>query len=110
MTDELDEGLLVAIVVTVVVVLVIAYRLTTGGRKRTFQQTVAEVEESTPLIDNEAQQYINKLRKEMGSAGIQLGGEFEYRMAQAHVKAKRQKEAQAGSIVRQRSGRDPRTA
>ena len=110
MADRLDEGALVAVAATVLLILVLAYRFTTGGRKRSFQQTVAEVEESTPLIDNEAQQFINKLRNEMGSAGIQLGGEFEYKMAQAHLKAKQQKGAHASSAVRQRLGRDPRTA
>ena len=107
MFDELDESALVTIVVAVVVIAVLAYRLTSGGRRKSVRQTAEELEESTPLIDNEAQRYINKLRQEMSSAGIQLGGEFEYKMAQAHLK--RQKAAQASDTVRQRSGRDPRT-
>jgi hypothetical protein len=49
MADRLDEGALVAVAATVLLILVLAYRFTTGGRKRSFQQTVAEVEESTPL-------------------------------------------------------------
>ena len=106
---ELDEAAVVVVVLIVVGILVAAYRLTTGGRESGYQQTVQEVEESTPLLDNEAQQYINKVRKEMGSAGIQLGGEFEHRLAQAHLRAKREKETQSGSTVRQRAGRDPRT-
>ena len=106
---EPDEGALVVIALVAVGIIVLAYKLTTSGRRRSYQQTVQEVEESTPLIDSEAQQYINKLRKEMGSAGIQLGGEFEYRLAQAHLKAQRKKDAQNSGTVRQRAGRDPRT-
>lgn len=109
-TEQDELLLLVAIVVCVVGVIVAAYKLIRGRGGKSYQQTVREVEEATPLLDSEAQQYINKLRKEMGSAGIQLGGEFEYKLAQAHLKSKREKEAQNGSTVRQRAARDPRTA
>jgi hypothetical protein len=113
-TTVLDDVPLLLFVLGGLVVAVVACKLTAGGGSRTRRrgQTVEEVEESTPLLESEAQQYINKVRKEMGSSGIQLGGEFEYRLAQAHLKAKREKEAQGSgaTAVRQRVGRDPRTA
>ena len=108
--DELNDGALVVVAALAIGVLFVAYRLTFVPRKKSFQKTVEEVEESTPLLQNEAQLYINKLRKEMGAAGIQLGGEFEYKLAQAHMKAKRDQETQHSSTVRQRAGRDPRSA
>ena len=77
------------------------------NQQKPFQQTVQECEENTPLVHNEGQAYINKVRKDMAASGIQLGGEFEYRLAQAHLKAKRKKEADAGG-VRQRLPRDAR--
>ena len=107
---ELNDGALVVLAALAIGVLFVAYRLTFVPKKKRFQKTVEEVEESTPLLQNEAQLYINKLRKEMGAAGIQLGGEFEHKLAQAHMKAKRDQVAQNSSTVRQRAGRDPRTA
>ena len=96
----------VVAVLCLIAALVVLFKLT--NNKKPFHQTVQEQEEATPLVHNEGQAYINKVRKEMGASGIQLGGEFEYRLAQAHLKAKRKKEADAG--VRQRLPRDARVA
>ena len=58
--------------------------------------SIAELEERTPLHQSEVQDSLNAIRADMAQSGIRLGGELEYRLAQRRV----------GS----QQARDPRTA
>ena len=58
--------------------------------------SIAELEERTPLHQSEVQDSLNAIRADMAQSGIRLGGELEYRLAQRRV----------GS----QQSRDPRTA
>ena len=98
--DEGGEGgAVAAVLVALVAVAALCARF---GRQRwpwssrRRADSIAELEERTPLHQSEVQDSLNAIRADMAQSGIRLGGELEYRLAQRRV----------GS----QQSRDPRTA
>ena len=98
--DEGGEQRVAALLVALVAVAALCARF---GRQRwqwpwhgRRTDSIAELEERTPLHQSEVQDSLNAIRADMAQSGIRLGGELEYRLAQRRV----------GS----QQARDPRTA
>ena len=102
--DEGGEQLRVAAVLVALVAVAALCAARFGRRQRwpwpwssrRRADSIAELEERTPLHQSEVQDSLNAIRADMAQSGIRLGGELEYRLAQRRV----------GS----QQARDPRTA
>ena len=94
--DFEDEGGWWALLVALVAVAALcAARFGRQGwpwSSRRRADSIAELEERTPLHQSEVQDSLNAIRADMAQSGIRLGGELEYRLAQRRVGSQRSRD------------------